>query len=236
MKIRLIAEGHTSFQRLFKRWGISFLIGEDILFDVFGDDAIFLKNIRKFGIDLTKIRHIVISHDDWDHTAGLRHVISINKDVSVTICPHTQTDIKKMIQSHEVRLIEASDLLSITKKVYTTGELRGSSRDRLIYEQSLVIKTEKGLAVVCGCAHPNVLDIVRFAKDKFRENVHYLIGGFHLKDNDDETNMKIIKNLQFAGVSQIVPLHCTGTGARRLIKKIFGGGCLRLKEGETLDL
>jgi 7,8-dihydropterin-6-yl-methyl-4-(beta-D-ribofuranosyl)aminobenzene 5'-phosphate synthase len=236
MKIQLIADGFSKWHRFIRRWGISFLIGEEILFDTFGDLDVFLKNIRNDKTDLSKIRHIVISHDDWDHIAGLRYITNRCPDLSVYICPNTHPQIKKMLNSYKVKVIEANTPASVTECVYTTGELRGTSKGRIIYEQSLVIKTSSGLAVLCGCAHPNVLEIVQFVKEKFKENVIWLIGGFHLKDNDDETNAKIIRNLQLEGVSKIIPLHCTGKQAQNIIKKIFGDDYVQLKEGQMLEL
>ena len=71
MKIKVIATGASKWERFIRRWGIAFLIGDDMLFDTFGDARVFMNNVRKFKIDLSKIKHIVISHDDWDHVTGL---------------------------------------------------------------------------------------------------------------------------------------------------------------------
>ena len=66
MKIKIIAIGSSKWERFIRRWGVSFLIGEDVLFDAFGDPGVLLNNMRKFNVDPTKIKHIVLSHDDWD--------------------------------------------------------------------------------------------------------------------------------------------------------------------------
>ena len=59
MKFTLIAEGSTKWQRFICRWGVSFLIGEDVLFDTFGDPGVFFNNMREFNIDVAKIKHLV---------------------------------------------------------------------------------------------------------------------------------------------------------------------------------
>ena len=64
MQIRVIATGSSKWERFIHRWGVSFLVGEDILFDTFGDPGVFFSNIRKFNIDTGKIKHIILSHDD----------------------------------------------------------------------------------------------------------------------------------------------------------------------------
>ena len=236
MHILLIADGFTKWHRFIRRWGISFLLGEKILFDTFGDEKVFLNNVRKFYVDLSKIRHIVISHDDWDHIAGLWPVLERYKDLTVYICPSFAPEIKQRIRSYGVKCVEVEKPLLIDDKIWSTGELPGISKGRVINEQSLVVKTSEGLALLCGCAHPKVADIVQFAEKQFNEKVVYLIGGFHLKDNSDNENRAIIDSLRKSGVRDVVPLHCTGRLARNLISKIFGDGYSRIREGQMLEL
>jgi 7,8-dihydropterin-6-yl-methyl-4-(beta-D-ribofuranosyl)aminobenzene 5'-phosphate synthase len=71
VNIKLLAEGHTKWDRFTRNWGISFLIGDDVLFDTFGKSKVLMQNIKKQNIDISQIRHIVISHEHWDHTTGL---------------------------------------------------------------------------------------------------------------------------------------------------------------------
>ena len=236
MKLTLIAEGSTKWQRFIKRWGVSFLIGEDVLFDTFGDSGVLLNNMRKFNIDAAKIKHIVLSHDDWDHIAGLWHLISNRKDITVYVCPGFKREIKDRIASYGVRIIEAKAMTTIKDGIYSAGELSGESKGRKICEQSVVIKTSDGLAVVCGCAHPGVVNIVRHVKESFHGNVHLLIGGFHLKDNADETNNEVVQDLKGLGIRKIAPMHCTGKRATKAMRVAFGDGFMRAKEGGCIEL
>ncbi|NCU27891.1 MBL fold metallo-hydrolase, partial [Candidatus Nomurabacteria bacterium] len=185
MKIQLIAEGSTKQERLIRRWGLSFIIGENVLFDAFGDAKVFQDNLKRFNVDILKIKHIVLSHDDWDHIAGLWDLLESKKDVCVYICPGFKEDIKQKILSFGVNLIEVKEAREITQNVYSSGELYGKAQDREIFEQSLVIKTKDGLVVICGCAHPGVNNIVNHVEAHFKEKVCALVGGFHLKDNDE---------------------------------------------------
>jgi 7,8-dihydropterin-6-yl-methyl-4-(beta-D-ribofuranosyl)aminobenzene 5'-phosphate synthase len=75
MKIKIIATGSGRFERFIRRWGVSFLLGEDVLFDTFGDPQVFLKNMRKFKVDPGKVKHIILSHDHWDHISGLWYLL-----------------------------------------------------------------------------------------------------------------------------------------------------------------
>lgn len=236
MRIKIIATGSTKWERFIRRWGVSFLIGEDVLFDTFGDPGVFLNNMRKFNIDFAKIKYIVLSHDDWDHISGLWYLIKNRKDIVVYICPRFRQEIKDRIASFGVNIIEAEGIARIQDGIYSTGELSGEPEGRKIYEQSVVIKTGDGLAVICGCAHPGIVNVVKYAKENLKANVHSLIGGFHLKDNTDKTNTRIIKELEELGIRRIAPMHCTGKRTTEAMREAFGQGFVRIKEGDNLEL
>jgi len=236
MQIKVIAVGSTKWERFIRRWGVSFLIGEDLLFDTFGDPGMLLRNMRKFNIDSEKIKHIVLSHDDWDHISGLWYLIQNRKDITVYICPGFKQEIKDRISSFKVKLVEAGKAELFKDRIYSSGELCAELEGRKIYEQSVVIKTADGLAVICGCAHPGAVSIIQYVKKSFQANVHSLIGGLHLKDNTDEVNRSIIEELRELGVRKVMPLHCTGKRATEMMGKVFASGLLRSKAGESIEL
>ncbi len=236
MEIKIIATGSSKWERFIRRWGVSFLIGEDVLFDTFGDPGVLLNNMRKFNVDIAKIKHIVLSHDDWDHIAGLWYLIHNRRDITVYVCPGFKKEIKGRITSFGVNLIEAGGMTQIKDGICSTGELYGESEGRKIYEQSVVIKTDDGLIVICGCAHPGVVNIVRHVKEILREEVYSLVGGLHLKNNTDEANRSIIEELRELGVRKIVPLHCTGKRATEAMREVFSNNFVRAKEGSSIEL
>ncbi|MFA5005340.1 MAG: MBL fold metallo-hydrolase [Candidatus Omnitrophota bacterium] len=236
MQTKIIAVGSTKFERFIHRWGVSFLIGEDTLFDTFGDPRVLLNNMRKFNVDATKIKHIILSHDDWDHSRGLWYLLDERKDITVYICPGCKQSIKEKMVLSGVKVVEARKAILIKEGIYSTGELYGESGGRKIYEQSVVIGTVDGLAVICGCAHPGVVNIVRQVKESFQRDVRLLIGGFHLKDNSEGMNKRIIKELQELGVRRIAPMHCTGKYATGLMRQAFGQGFIEAKEGGSIAL
>jgi 7,8-dihydropterin-6-yl-methyl-4-(beta-D-ribofuranosyl)aminobenzene 5'-phosphate synthase len=236
VRIRLIADGSTKWQRMLKRWGIAFLIDEDILFDTFGDDRIFMRNVRKQKIDLSKIKHIVLSHDDWDHIAGLWSILKKTKEVKVYIPPHFKPEIKKRILLMGGELIETPGPMMIRENVYTTGELFKMSSRGIYYEQSLVLRFNDELSVVTGCAHPGIGKIVEMVRDHFKQDVGTLIGGFHMKDMEIERIKKIIQKVQGLGLGRVVPLHCTGSLAVKEFKCSFKENSLFLSEGDFLEV
>lgn len=235
MKIRILATGSSKWERFIRRWGVSFLIGDDVLFDTFGDPGVLLRNMQKFNVDASKIRHIVLSHDDWDHISGLWYLMRDKKDIVVYICPGFRQEIKDRLNSFGVRVVEAGVSISIKEGVYSTGQLCAEPKVNMIYEQSLVIKNVNGLAIITGCAHPGIINIVDSAKRVFSEDVNLIIGGMHLKDEPVSFIKEIIFRLKSCGVKKIAPLHCTGKVAERLLKAEYKDNCIMLKPGEDIE-
>jgi 7,8-dihydropterin-6-yl-methyl-4-(beta-D-ribofuranosyl)aminobenzene 5'-phosphate synthase len=236
MKLTILAEGSTKWQRLIKRWGVSFLLDDEILFDAFGRTDIFKQNLNKFNVDIKKIKTVILSHEHWDHINGLKYLTANQKEMTVYIPAGFNKEIKESISSPRIKLIETNKITQIKENVYISETLCGSLHGNEICEQSLVVKTDKGLSVICGCAHPGVDNIVRKVKQDFKEDVVTLIGGFHLKDSTDEVNSHIIKKLQEAGVKRIIPMHCTGKRAVETIHQVFGTGFIQTQEGDVIEL
>jgi 7,8-dihydropterin-6-yl-methyl-4-(beta-D-ribofuranosyl)aminobenzene 5'-phosphate synthase len=57
--------------------------GKRILFDTGGDPAIFAKNVKAKGIDLTKLDFVVLSHRHGDHVSGVSYLLSANPQVKI---------------------------------------------------------------------------------------------------------------------------------------------------------
>jgi len=124
----------------------------------------------------------------------------------------------------------------IKEDIYSTGQLCSETEGRLIYEQSLTVKTAKGLVIITGSAHPGIISIVDNIRKKFNENIYFVIGGLHLKDKPITQTEEVIPRLKSSGIEKVAPLHCTGEIAQRLFKEAYGDNYLSLKMGETLKL
>jgi 7,8-dihydropterin-6-yl-methyl-4-(beta-D-ribofuranosyl)aminobenzene 5'-phosphate synthase len=69
-----------------KDWGYAALVeinGKRILFDTGGDPAIFAKNVKAKGVDLTKLDFVVLSHRHGDHVGGVSYLLSANPKVKI---------------------------------------------------------------------------------------------------------------------------------------------------------
>lgn len=142
MQIRVIATGSTKLERFFRKWGVSFIINNDTLFDVFGKPSTFRRQLNKLSIDVAKIRNIVLSHDDWDHVSGLWYILERNKDVVVHICQNFSQDIKDKIKSYNVKIVEVRDFAEISSNIYSTGEMTGIAGERSIV-QGIELRTRR---------------------------------------------------------------------------------------------
>jgi 7,8-dihydropterin-6-yl-methyl-4-(beta-D-ribofuranosyl)aminobenzene 5'-phosphate synthase len=69
-----------------KDWGYAALVeinGKRILFDTGNDPAIFAKNVKAKGVDLTKLDFVVLSHRHTDHVSGVPYLLSANPKVKI---------------------------------------------------------------------------------------------------------------------------------------------------------
>ncbi len=235
MDLTLVAEGSTGWQRFIKHWGISFIVG-DVLFDTFGRDVVFRKNIKKFKIDILKIKKVVISHDDWDHIAGLGNFLVRKPDVPVYICKNSAQSLKEIIKKSGNPLHEVDKLTEISPDIFSLGEQRVKTAHGVVCEQALAVRSDKGLSIITGCAHPGIVNIVKLAIRELKEAPYLVCGGFHLKDDSQDEVMKVIYELGGLGVKKVIPLHCTGKVAQRSFRSIYADNCIDISAGDRLDI
>lgn len=235
MKLTLIAEGSTMRERKALRWGVSFLAG-NVLFDAFGREDVFWENVHRFRIDLSRVRHVVVSHGDWDHIAAIGGLLRTHPGLKVHLCGKAGKTLKELVRANGGKIVPVSGPVRISGNIFSLGQMRADTSHGVLYEQALAVKTRNGVSVVTGCAHPGIVRTVRRAAEVFGMKVHTVCGGFHMKDNTLEKDLKIVAELQALGVKKVAPLHCTGASAVRLFRQVYGKRCLDMKEGTVLNL
>ncbi len=187
MKITIIYDNTIYKEGLKSDWGFSALVefnDKKILFDTGGNGEILIYNMEKLNIDPKSIDTIFISHNHFDHVGGLSAFLNKNNDLKL-YAPSTFRGVKNV---RELEYITRSKQLS--ENVYTTGEL-----DNI--EQSLIIKTPKGLVIIIGCGHPEIGQILNVAKQYGKP--YALVGGFH-----GFNKLQILTELCF-----LSPTHCS---------------------------
>jgi len=215
-------------------WGISVFIDglqKSILFDTGGDGSILLSNMEKLEINPVEIEIVVLSHIHGDHVGGLDAVLEKNSKVSVYLLSSFPDDFKNKVKNKTGKLLTVKKPHKICENVWSTGE-SGTS----IKEQSLVIGTPKGLIVITGCAHPGIVDIVKFVKNHFKENIYLLLGGFHLISYSESEVKEIIRELKTLKVEKIAPSHCTGGRAIELFEEAWKKDFINLGCGAKIKI
>ena len=186
MRITIVYDNESSRNDLKADWGFSCLVetfGKKILFDTGASGKILLENMQKFQIDLKTIDEIFISHNHWDHIDGLEEVLRIHP-----ITVYAPLSCKDSKFASNMIIIDMPTTLH--ESIYSTGEINQ-------IEQSLVIKTDKGLVIIVGCAHSKVENILDIASQFGKP--YALIGGLH-----DFEDLDLLKDLEI-----ICPTHCT---------------------------
>jgi len=237
MNIKLLFDS-TAINPKFKTgWGFSCLINNHILFDTGSDGEALLNNLRLMNINLSDIHKIIISHEHNDHTGGLWKILENQQNIPVYICFGFSQAFKTKIELLKNEPIESQHFQEIDKNIFTTGEIKGFYKGYFTPEQSLVLKTSKGLVIITGCAHPGIINIIKIVKKQFpQENIYLVLGGFHLGAKSKQEIETIVKNFQSLKVEKIAPLHCSGDNARKIFKKYYGNNFIDLKVGETLNI
>jgi 7,8-dihydropterin-6-yl-methyl-4-(beta-D-ribofuranosyl)aminobenzene 5'-phosphate synthase len=213
MKITIVYDNEVKKVGLKRGHGFSALIEDagmtPLLFDTGADGPALLHNMRELNIDPQDINIIVISHDHGDHTGGLSEVLGINRTAEL----YLPNSFKRASPGRKVTTVKGP--VQIRENIFSIGELEG-------VEQSLALKTDKGIFVVTGCAHPGIKNILAAAA-KFGE-LYGIAGGFHGFHNFDA----------FRGLSLICPCHCTKY--KQEIRDLFKDETLECGTGLVIEL
>ncbi|MBW1668629.1 MAG: MBL fold metallo-hydrolase [Deltaproteobacteria bacterium] len=191
MELRILYDNEAE-EGFKKGWGFSCLVGGELLFDVGADFDTLKYNMNRASVKLDRINRIFLSHGHGDHVGGIR-VLSMLDDVQLFVPRSFSGRYKNRLTSYpNVSLSEVGEAKEISEGLFTTGEL-----GRFTKEQSLIVKTEKGLTVITGCSHPGLVKILEEAS-RFGD-VYGVVGGFH--------GFSKLEALEDMGL--IVPCHCT---------------------------
>jgi 7,8-dihydropterin-6-yl-methyl-4-(beta-D-ribofuranosyl)aminobenzene 5'-phosphate synthase len=109
---------------------------------------------------------------------------------------------------------------SVSGKVQTPN---GLVEDNIPEDQSLVLNTPQGLAVVTGCGHAGIINILTYAAEQFpNQPVYGVVGGLHLfPATDEQLNWTGDKLKQFK-VANLLGAHCTGIEAVYRLRERLG--------------
>jgi len=232
--ITIIYDNNPFDRRLRPAWGFSCLAKlpqKTILFDTGGDGSTLLYNMRELGINPEEVNIVMLSHIHGDHTGGLANFLQHHSEVTVYLPTSFPQQLKEEIGLSGAKLVEVDEASELFAGAFTTGELGIG-----ITEQSLVLKTPRGLVVITGCAHPGIVNIVRKAKEVGEDKVHLALGGFHLGGASASAIEAINEDLAELGVERVAPCHCSGDLARSLFKEHFGPNYIECGVGTEIRI
>ena len=88
---------------------------------------------------------------------------------------------------------------------------------------SLVLRTNQGLVVICGCCHAGILNTLFHVERKFKGPILAVLGGLHLLYAEDQYLEHVVDVLdkRFPDMSLYLN-HCTGENAFKKLANAFG--------------
>ncbi len=111
------------------------------------------------------------------------------------------------------------------------------THDSFSHEQSLVLRTDKGLVIFNSCSHGGADNIINEVKDAFPdEKIYALIGGFHLYRSKENEVRALAQRIKDTGIEKICTGHCTGDKAFRILKEALGDKAEQLHVGLEIEI
>ncbi len=200
-------------------WGFGAIIMNNysnniLLFDTGAGFPKLTYNLDKFNIEVEDIKKVIISHTHMDHAGGLMSLVTINPNIELYLA-YSKKDYMSNQMPSDVKIYGIKHITEIDDKIYCSKEL-GTG----IPEISLFLKSEEGIVVITGCAHPGLENIIENAEELGK--IRAVLGGFH----------GFNKYYALEGIDLIAPCHCTSN--TKQIRKKFPNNFVEIKAGSTL--
>jgi 7,8-dihydropterin-6-yl-methyl-4-(beta-D-ribofuranosyl)aminobenzene 5'-phosphate synthase len=253
-RVTVLYDAFGAPSSLERDWGFAALVeygGKRILFDTGNDAAIFERNVKALGVDLTKLDAVFISHRHGDHTSGLAYLLKVNPGVRI-LAPQEGAYFKGAIpkgfldrypglpenlkyyggkeperwvsgspwpEGRFEMVTETTEILPGFYALTTRSQKPGTME---MNEVSLAIRTPEGLAVVVGCSHPGVENILEQAA-KIDSRLYTVTGGFHLVLTPEAEVRRVAELLRDGlRIGRVAPGHCTSELGFAVFKESFG--------------
>lgn len=148
---------------------------------------------------------------------------------------------RRLAESLGAKFCLSEDPVWITDRIVTSGEVPmvtdyetiddsacvktddGYTGDPLKDDQSLFIKSDRGLVVVSGCAHRGIINTIRRGQEITRtERIYAVVGGIHLVGATEQRLEQTIDEFRRLDIQRIGVSHCTGPVAAARLAHEFG--------------
>jgi 7,8-dihydropterin-6-yl-methyl-4-(beta-D-ribofuranosyl)aminobenzene 5'-phosphate synthase len=199
-----------------------------------GASDLFINNAKLLNVDLSQIDTFVLSHGHYDH--GM-HVNLLPNNITFVTHPDSfkyrlskrtgkYAGINQKIEAIKNRynLVLSKGNHKITEKITYLGEIprlldfeatmfptinEDGTEDIVKDDTAVVINSPKGLIILSPCSHSGICNIIEYSKAITKiNNIYAVIGGFHMKEVDENTE-KVIDYFKKNQVENIFLGHCT---------------------------
>lgn len=231
--VSIIYDNKISIPGLESGWGFACIIdfkGKRILFDTADDSDKLVSNLDSLRFPVSSIDYLVISHDHWDHTGGIETILSLNPGITIYYPATFPDDFQRSLSMKKITHVPVTQITEIIPGV-TAGPLMFSNDPD---EIPVSIRTDKGISIITGCAHPGILTIIERIRNYFNDRIYLVAGGFHLYFYGGA--YEVIESFTQMNVQRAAPCHCTGDEAIELFAGKFGPGFIRIGAGTTIDI
>lgn len=243
--------------------------GKKLLFDS-GASGLFLENAARLGIDVAEADFAVLSHAHYDHGGGLAAFLEANSRAKVYVRAGAFAPRYARRRNGRVEDIGIDAALAGSGRIVETGEgcvlapgltlfsgVRGrelfSGANRLLlgpdgetpddfaHEQHLFIREGERRALIAGCSHSGIVNILSRLSELDPAPPDAVVGGFHLavpgtSDVDEALVDGVAERLLALPGTMYYTGHCTGlTSYARLAEKM-GRRVAYLHAGDTVEI
>lgn len=102
-------------------------------------------------------------------------------------------------------------------------------------DMSMVVETQAGLVVVCGCCHAGLLNTLAHVAERFEGPIIAILGGTHLVSAQGAALERVVDRLaEQYGSPRLYPNHCSGERAYVALAAAFGDRTQPCPAGLTL--
>lgn len=231
----------------------------------------FIKNAEILGVDLETVDTVILSHGHYDHGGGLPAFVKINSKAKIYIRKtafgkfyhkghknERYIGIAPEIQDYS-QIVPVEGNLKIDEELFLFTNVTGRRlwpagnsslkcregetymQDDFSHEQYLVVCSEGKEALVSGCAHNGILNILDAYKELRSREPDAVISGFHMMQHHgySEENLAVIRETAEALTnwqSQFYTGHCTDQIPFETMKGIMGDQLSYVHSGDVIEL
>lgn len=202
-----------------------------LLFDTGWNPAWMDRRFAEEGIDRMlqagQIEALIISHEHFDHFWGIGSTLKHCPGITIYVPEGFHAAGFNLIrqQGHTGKVVTIPTgqpqvlFPGVALACFPMSTLLKVGGENVLYAQL----QDRGLAMVTGCGHGGVLNLLDYARQNFvgGERIHALYGGLHIAplDDWDEAREQIVQRLGDYGIDKLACNHCTGrTAVARMVE------------------